>query len=164
MNAAVQYHVDAASAEALVTRLDGVQKSGNGWRARCPSCGGASRKVSITQANNAVLIHCFGGCAVIDVLHAVGLTWADVMPPRHWPSSPEERRQARRAAREGALIAALPDLAYAAAVVRIAAQQVMQVAAFDPNDYATLLKAEEVIGNARSFFCEPARNRPAVTS
>lgn len=157
MNATVQYHVDSTSAEALVTRLDGVQKSGNGWRARCPSCGGASRKVSITQANNAVLIHCFGGCAAIDVLQAVGLTWADVMPPRHWPDSPQDRREMRRAAREGALVTALPELAYAAAVVHIAAKRFHAAGQFADDDMATLLKAEEVIANARTFFCEPRK-------
>ena len=154
---AVAFHVHAATAEPLLVRLDGVQKSGQGWRARCPACGGSSRKVSITEANNSVLIHCFGGCAAIDVLQAVGLNWGDVLPPRSWPESPEERRQLRRAAREGALIAALPELAYAAAVVNIAAKQLREAGQFADDDMATLIKAEAVIGSAREFFCEPRK-------
>ena len=164
MNPAINYHVAAATAEPLLQRLDGVQKAGNGHRARCPACGGTSRKLSVSEVEGTVLVHCFGGCQTVDVLAAVGLGYKDIMPPRNWPESPEERRRVRRAARETALIAALPEVAYAAAVVRIAAQQVMQVAAFDPNDYATLVKAEEVIGNARTFFCEPTRIRPEVAA
>ncbi len=151
------HHVDQAAPEVLLSRLEGVQKAGRGHRARCPACGGTSRKLSITEADGRVLIHCFGGCETIDVLHAVGLRWSDIQPPRHWPESPEERRQVRRAAREAALIAALPELAYATAVVRLASQQLHRQRALDEADYQTLLKAEEIIGNAREFFCESKR-------
>lgn len=162
MSAVAPIHVAAPSAEPLLQRLDGVQKAGQGHRARCPDCGGTSRKLSVTESDGSVLIHCFGGCATADVLAAVGMTFKDIMPPRHWPESPEERRRMHRAARETALIAALPELAYSAAVVRIAASQVMQNIAIDPGDYATLVKAEEVIGNSRSFFCESPRLRQGV--
>ena len=154
---AVAFHVQAATAEPLLLRLDGVQKSGQGWRARCPACGGSSRKVSITEANNSVLIYCFGGCAAIDVLQAVDLNWGDVLPPRSWPESPEERRQLRRAAREETLIAALPELAYAAAVMHIAAKQLHRAGQFADDDMGTLIKAEAVIGSAREFFCDQRR-------
>ena len=72
------FHVDHVTAEPLLQRLDAVQKSGNGWRARCPACGGTSRKVSITEADDRVLVYCFGGCKVEEVLAAVGLSWADI--------------------------------------------------------------------------------------
>lgn len=157
MSAAPQYHVAAATAEPLLQRLEGIQKAGRGHRTRCPACGGTSRKLSITEADGKVLIHCFGGCETINVLHAVGLSWSDIQPPRHLPESPEERRQLRRAAREAALITALPELAYATAVVRLAAQQLHRQHALDEGDYQTLLKAEEIIGNAREFFCESKR-------
>ena len=151
------YRIDQASPEVLLSRLEGIQKAGRGHRARCPACGGTSRKLSITYAEGKVLIHCFGGCETSDVLQAVGLNWSDIQPPRHWPESPEERRKLRRAAREAALITALPELAYATAVVRLAAQQLHRQHALDEADYQTLLKAEEIIGNAREFFCESKR-------
>lgn len=151
------FHVQNATAEPLLQRLDGVQKAGKGWRARCPACGGQSRKLSITQIDSRVLVHDFGGCKTIEVLEAVGLSWADILPPRHWPESPQERRELRRVAREGALVAALPELAHAAAVVRLAAVSLLRDEALDWNDYCTLVKAEEVIGNARNFFCEDRR-------
>lgn len=153
------FHVQNATAEPLLQRLDGVQKSGNGWRAKCPACGGQSRKLSITQADNRVLVHCFGCNDTPAVLAAVGLSFADILPPRHWPESPQERRELSRVAREGALVAALPELAHAAAVVRLAAMALVRDEALDWDDYCTLVKAEEVIGNARTFFCEPPKFR-----
>lgn len=52
-------HVDSANPEVLLQRLDGVQKTSNGWRARCPACGGSSRKLSVAVSDNRVLAHCF---------------------------------------------------------------------------------------------------------
>lgn len=50
-----RFHVDHATAEPLLQRLEGVQKSGSGWRAKCPACGGTSRKVTIAEARNALV-------------------------------------------------------------------------------------------------------------
>ena len=72
-------HVDRVNPEVLLSRLDGVQKSGNGWRARCPACGGQSRKVSIAEADGRILVHAFCGCPADAVLAAVGLRWADCL-------------------------------------------------------------------------------------
>ena len=157
MSAAPQYHVAAASAEPLLQRLEGVQKSGNGWRARCPSCGGRSRKLSIAEREGRVLVHDFGGCEAADVLAAVGLAWADIMPPRHWPDSPEERRQQRRAIREAGWSAALEVLALEAAVVQIAAGRVLRDEPLDWNDWCRLLRAEERIAGARNALVEARR-------
>ena len=151
------YHAQSASAEPLLQRLDGVVKQGKGWRARCPACGGSSRKLSIAEADGRVLVHCFGGCKAVEVLDAVGLCWADIMPPRHWPESPEERRRARQAIREAGWAAALAALALEAAIVRIAAAQVLQDKPLDWNDYCRLVKAEERIGNAAAVFVEARR-------
>ena len=117
------HHVERATAEPLLQRLEAVQKSGNGWRARCPSCGGRSRKVSITERDGRVLVWCFGGCEAIAVLEAVGLGWPDIMPPRTWPESPKERAQARQAIREVGVISAIEALACEAVVVRLASEQ-----------------------------------------
>ena len=50
-----RFHVQNATAEPLLQRLEGLQKSGGGWRAKCPACGGASRKVTIAEARNALV-------------------------------------------------------------------------------------------------------------
>ena len=148
------FHVQNATAEPLLQRLDGVQKSGNGWRAKCPACGGTSRKVTIAERDGKVLLHCFGGCKAVAVLEAVGLAWADIMPPRHWPESPEERRQARRAIREAGWASALSVLALESAIVQIAAGNVLRDEPLDWNDYCRLVKAEERIAEARNALVE----------
>lgn len=151
------FHVQNATAEPLLQRLEGVQKSGNGWRARCPACGGSSRKVTIAERDGKVLLHCFGGCKAVEVLEAVGLAWADIMPPRTWPESPEERRQARRAIREAGWASALSVLSMEAAIVQIAANKVLRDEVLDWNDYCRLVKAEERIANAKCALVEDRR-------
>lgn len=123
------HHDSTATAEPLLQRLDGVQKAGNGWRARCPACGGTSRKVSIAERDNRVLVHCFGCSDGDGVLAAVGLTWADLHPPRGWPQTPDERRAAQRSMRETAWAAALEVLPLEVSVIRLAA---MHLANLEP--------------------------------
>ena len=146
-----------ANAQILLERLDGVQTQGKGWRARCPACGGSSRKVSIAESDSRVLVHCFGGCNALDVLQAVGLSWADVMPPRYWPTSPEERRQANRTMREAGWAAALATLATEATVARIAAVQLLQDEPLEWDDYCRLVKASELIDKAAAVLVEARR-------
>ncbi len=122
-----KYHVTTASADPLLHRLEGVQKSGNGWRARCPACEGRSRKLSIAESDGRVLIHCFGGCAAADVLAAVGLGWKDIMPPRSWPPSRDEQRRASRAIREAGWSAALAILSLESKIVALAARDIHHV-------------------------------------
>jgi len=61
------------------------------------------------------------------VLAAVGLRWADIMPPRSWPESPEERRRARRAVRESGWAAALSVLALESRIVLLAAREIWAI-------------------------------------
>lgn len=155
-----RYHADSASPDVLLSRLEGVAPSGGGWRARCPSCGGRSRKLSIAMADDRVLLHCFGGCRADEVLQSAGLTWADVMPPRHWPQSPEEQRRARRAIREAGWAAALATLAREATVVRLAGRQLAGWQVLDEEDDARLAQAVERIDAAAAVLVEAATWRP----
>ncbi len=118
------FYAQNATVETLLQRLDAVQKSGNGWRAKCPACGGQSRKLSVSQSDDRVLIHCFGCSDADGVLAAVGLKWTDLLPPRTWPQSPEDRKRARRAIRECGWSAALSVLPTEAVVLHLAAQMI----------------------------------------
>jgi len=110
--------------QALLERLDRVQKSGSGYRARCPACGGRSRKLSISEADNgAVLLHCCAGCNALSVVQAVGLTLADLFPVRLAPQTEQERHSALRSARQAQWGAALEVLVVEALIVVIAARQ-----------------------------------------
>lgn len=148
------WHADVVTAEPLLQRLDGVQKAGKGWRARCPACGGKSRKLSITECDNKVLVTCFDCHDTPAVLAAVGLSFADLFPPRHWPETPKERAAARKLAREGAQRAALSVLAFEARIVQLAAAQIAADIPLEWDDYMRLVAACERIDKAHLELTE----------
>lgn len=155
-------HHATATVTLLLQRLDDVQKTGAGWRARCPSCGGKSRKVSVCQVDDRVLVHCFGCHDANAVLAAVGLTWANLQPPRHWPQTPEERRRARRAVSEAAWSTALSTLAIEATVVLIAAKQLATWDLLSKEDDTRLSIAVDRIDGAASVLTDPRSWRPSA--
>lgn len=137
----------------LLDRLESVRRSGKGWRARCPACGGHSRKLAATEADNgAVLLHCFAGCSAPDVLAAIGLTLADLYPERILPTTPEECRIVRQRMQESAWGAALPLLGFEATIVLIAGEQIVTGEALSAADLARLRQAVESIHRAREVL------------
>ena len=82
------------TAEALLSRLDGVRKHGPGrWSARCPAHDDKSPSLSIRETpEGKVLLHCHAECAVADVVAAVGLDLSDLFPPTTSGSPPLKRR------------------------------------------------------------------------
>lgn len=81
--------------EELLSRLDGVMTSGNGWEARCP-CRNDDRNPSLSIHENndgQVLLFCHrnGGCKAEQICDAVGLTTSALRPktePRVSSSAP----------------------------------------------------------------------------
>ena len=72
------------SIETLISRLDGVKETGHGkYIARCPAHDDRSPSLAVKDGDGGrVILHCFAGCETEDVLNAIGLTFADVMPER----------------------------------------------------------------------------------
>ncbi len=70
--------------DVLLRRLNGVRENGaNKHIAHCPAHDDKSPSLAIRECDDGrVLLHCFAGCEPEDVLAAVGLTFADVMPER----------------------------------------------------------------------------------
>ena len=66
----------------LLQTLDEVKPNGQGkWNARCPAHEDRSPSLAIKLAdNNLILLHCFAGCPVADIVSAVGLELSDLMP------------------------------------------------------------------------------------
>ena len=143
----------AAPADLLLSRLEGVQRNGRGYRAQCPACGGKSRKLSITEADNgAILVHCFGSCEAGAVVQAVGLTLADLFPMRLATMSDRERRELRRRVKEIGWASALESLALEAAIVEIAARQLSRGEPLATDDHQRVLVACDRIGSARQVL------------
>lgn len=141
------------TADILIGRLDGVIKSGDGWRARCPAHDGKSASLAIAVGDNStVLVHCFAGCTVHDVLAAVGLDLADLFPERIKDASPEARRTAREAFMRSGWAAALGVLARESTVVEVAAHDLAAGKALSAADHERLLAACDRIHCARQVL------------
>jgi hypothetical protein len=59
-----------------------VQQRGRGqWSARCPAHDDRGPSLTVKEADDGkILVHCFSGCSVEDVVHAIGLSLADLFP------------------------------------------------------------------------------------
>jgi hypothetical protein len=111
----------------LLSRLDGVRRTGRGWSARCPAHDDHSASLSIAEADDGrVLIHCFAGCAAADVVAAVDLSLAHLFAEKPRASSPGGWRAARAAFREAGWRAALGVLSVEATVVESTAETILR--------------------------------------
>ncbi len=65
--------------EALLSKFNHVrQAKPNRWEAQCPCHDDKKASLSITNTNDRVLLYCFAGCNVSDILKATGLTFTDL--------------------------------------------------------------------------------------
>lgn len=81
------------SAEILLSNLDKVRKTGaETWLACCPAHADRRASLSIREtADGCVLVHCFAGCSVHEVVAAAGVEISDLFPPRQHHGKPERR-------------------------------------------------------------------------
>ena len=83
-----------APLELLLSHLEGVKRSANGYVAKCPGHDDKVASLSVgAGADGKVLINCFAGCDTRDIVSAVGLEMSDLFPPRE---ESEENRPPRR--------------------------------------------------------------------
>ena len=69
--------------ENLLTKLPDAKRAGNGWSARCLAHDDRRASLSISEGDNGgAVLHCHAGCEPAAVVAALGLTLADLMPPR----------------------------------------------------------------------------------
>ncbi len=80
--------------DALLARLEGVRRTGEGrWVARCPGHEDRAPSLSVRELEDGrVLVHDFAGCGVDEILAVVGMTIAELYPPRPIDHVPRERR------------------------------------------------------------------------
>jgi hypothetical protein len=63
----------------ILSRLDKVRGRGESWTAKCPAHDDKSPSLAIRfKSDGRVLMHCFGGCSVHEVLGAIGLDMNDL--------------------------------------------------------------------------------------
>ena len=97
------------NASLLLSRLEGVRRSGDGWRANCSNGHAKARgSLSITEADDGrILLSCFACHDTPAILHTLGLEMADLFPERIRDPSPEARQRAREAFKRNSWTAAL---------------------------------------------------------
>jgi hypothetical protein len=77
----------------LLSRLDKVRLTGQGtYQARCPAHDDKGPSLTIRETDDCkVLIHCFAGCSVHEVIASIGMEISDLFPPRGQHGKPERR-------------------------------------------------------------------------
>lgn len=118
--------ITVAPLEIILPRLDRVRRSGKGYSAKCPAHEDRNASLSVTASDDGrVLLHCFAGCAPTEVCASLGLTVADLFPPRPQDLTPEGQQQLRQHARQARWGAALGLLELEAGVLLVAAGDVL---------------------------------------
>lgn len=142
------------NAAMLLSRLEGVRRSGEGWRANCPNGHTKARgSLSITEADDGrILLSCFACHDTPTILGALGFELADLFPERMKDASPESRRTAREAFKRASWAAALPVLAREAFVVLLAARDVVAGKVLLAADVDRLAAAVDRIEQAREVL------------
>jgi DNA primase len=74
----------SAPTNGLLERLDRVHQTGaKKWMACCPAHDDRNPSLSVSEGRDGrVLVHCFAGCSVDEVLRALQLTLRDLYPAK----------------------------------------------------------------------------------
>ncbi len=68
------------------------QRQPGQWSARCPAHADKGPSLSIREnTDGAVLVHCFAGCSVPEIVASIGLELHDLFPPRDMPPGAPKR-------------------------------------------------------------------------
>lgn len=79
------------SIEALLSRLHGVKGRNGAYTARCPAHEDKSPSLAIRDNDGKIVLHCFAGCSVSDVVGAVGMDMTDLFPPKTGTFTPQPK-------------------------------------------------------------------------
>ena len=128
----------------VLEQLDAVRSLGGPqYIARCPSHNDGRPSLSIREGDDhRVLLKCFAGCDVSDITAALGLSFSDLYPP----STPEQRRKARRIANRRQV---LDEIVSEATVVQVIATDVKESREIDLETWNRLAEAARRIHRAR---------------
>jgi len=73
-----------ADYELVLSRLEGVRRTGDKAMAFCPAHSDMSQSLSVRLvregAQEKILLNCFAGCGALEILDSIGLSWDAVMP------------------------------------------------------------------------------------
>lgn len=73
-----------SQADIVLSRLEKVRRTApDKWAARCPAHDDKGPSLAIRELSDGrLLLHCFAGCSVPEIVTAVGLQLSDLFPPK----------------------------------------------------------------------------------
>ena len=81
----------------VLSRLQGVKRSGTGYVALCPAHNDRHPSLSIDELSDGrVLLHCWAGCDTESIVSAIGLTMSDLFPQSGRKPSRHRKTKAER--------------------------------------------------------------------
>ena len=124
----------------LLQTLDKVKPNGQGkWIACCPAHEDRSPSLAIKLAdNNLILLHCFAGCPVADIVSAVGLELSDLMPENPTYQKGSKPPQFNK-------YELFDRLAFEAVILSLGIRQLLAKEDLSPEDLSRVLLAESTI-------------------
>jgi len=135
------------TADAFLSRLEKVKRTGAGqWIARCPAHEDRSPSLSVRELEDGrILVHCFAGCSVEEILNAAGLTFEALFPDK-----PIDQR-ARPLRRPFPAADVLECLATEALIVQLCAGDLARGETLSEETHTRLRLASERIEAGRSL-------------
>jgi hypothetical protein len=132
------------SLDRLLNALTKVKGRKGSWTASCPAHEDKSPSLAIRQTEDGrILLHCFGGCSVHDVLGAVGMEMSDLFPDKS-----ENRGKVKPAFYATDL---LRVISFETIVVSICASDMAKGKQLSERDMARLQKASQRIQEATRY-------------
>jgi hypothetical protein len=124
----------------LLSKFDKVKPTGNGkYLACCPAHPDKSPSLAIKQTDDGkLLLHCFSGCQVSDIVAAVGLELSDLMPEN--PSYQKGTKPPRFNKYE-----LFDRLAFEAVILSMGIRQLLAKEDLSQDDLSRVLLAENTI-------------------
>ena len=137
------------SVDSILSRCELVSEtSPSKYKARCPAHDDRTPSLSIRETDDGrVLIHCFAGCEVEDVLAALGMTFTDVMPDSLSLDLPSKAKKYRLTARD-----ALETLDHESLVVAVIGSDFLDRREIDEPTWARLASAVQRINSTRAEY------------
>lgn len=74
----------------LLSRLEKVKGRNGSWTACCPAHADKSPSLAIREDGGKILLRCFAGCEVANIVGAIGMDMTDLFPPNEpkYPPAP----------------------------------------------------------------------------
>lgn len=89
------------SIDDLLAQLEGVRRTSRGYQSRCPGHDDKRPSLSVKEGDKGLLLKCWSGCSLEQIVAALGLTARDLFydsdrPADEWRSDYRRRVQARQ--------------------------------------------------------------------